>query len=381
MAKQVFIVLSAPQMFGFMRGQPARFKKIGYASTVIAAPSKSLDEDVREEGAGRMVLAVDRDISPLKDAAAFIGLCHLLVRHRPSAVLLSGPKAVFLGSVAAWICGIPVRVIVYHGMRQENLRGTKRYILDACDRVAFAAAQLALAVSHSLEKKVLERGLCEPSKIKVIGNGTANGIDSEKYRVTDEIVQRSARARLALKMPPDAHVIGFVGRITEDKGFAQLIDVHKEVQKTFPNTILLLVGPEEIHTPVGARLLAAAKMDAFVRCVGSVADVRPYIHLMQVFVFPSLREGFPISPMEAAAMGVPAVSIPSTGTVDAIVHGETGVLCPSGDTVSMARAVVEYLSDDELRRKHGDQASRRVASLFAPDHAWLTYQMAFSDDS
>lgn len=370
------LVLSAPQMFGFMAGQSRRLSEMGFEPVVVSSSSATLDRRAADEGAGRIEIPICREISPILDVLTFVSLCRVFFRHRPAAVLLSGPKAIFLGGMAAWLMGVERRVAVYHGMRQEVMRGPKRVLLDLCDRVAFACADRVLAVSPSLRDLVLARGLCQEQKISVTGNGTANGIDAARYDLTPEVSAAAEALRIDLGIADGVPVIGFVGRLTEDKGLAQLFLVHAEIRRTCPDAVLLLVGEEEVHTASGRAMLAAAKADPGVRSVGAVEDVRPYLALMQVLVFPSLREGFPIAPMEAASMQVPAVGFPSTGVVDAIVHGRTGMLCPPGDTAAMSAEVLRYLHDAPRRAEHGLSARQRVLERFTPGHIWRAYQEA-----
>ena len=362
-----------------MSGQPQRLRAVGYEPVVVSSASTELDGRAIAEGAGRIVIPICRDISLLHDALTFLALCWVFFRERPVAVILSGPKAIFLGGIVAWLMGVERRIAVYHGMRQETLRGPLLWILNLCDRIAFATAHIVLAVSSSLRARVISRRLCSPDKIRITGNGTANGIDCAHYDATAEVKARAALLGAELQLPVDVPVIGFVGRITEDKGLAQLLEIHAHVSIVFPRVILMLVGNEEVHTSAGAVLLDRAKSNRNIRCTGPVADVRPYLHRMKVLIFPSLREGFPIAPMEAAAMGVPTVAFPSTGVVDAVVHGQTGMLCPAGDVVAMANATVDYLQDDRRRLAHGLSARQRILADFSPDVIWHAYAAALVD--
>lgn len=378
MPRPIFMILSAPQLFGFMSGQPGRLREMGYTPYVVADQSVDLDKSAKEEGAMRLTLSIRREISLVSDFCTVLSLCFLIRRHRPEAVLLSGPKAIFLGGISAWLCAVPRRVIVYHGMRQEGLVGFRRAVLDICDRIAFGSADAVLVVSSSLRDKVLARRLCRADKMRITGKGTANGIDTSRYRPSSDIQAQLPCLRSDLGIDSSTPVIGFVGRVTEDKGLRYLIQVHREVRRAVPGLVMLLVGPEEVHTAEGAAALAAAKADGSIRCVGPVPDVRPYLSLMRVMVFPSSREGFPIAPMEAASMEVPTVGFRATGVVDAIIDGKTGVLCPFGDVSAMAHAVTTYLKDENLRRSHGAYARSRVEADFSPDASWLAYAAALS---
>lgn len=378
--RKIHLVLSAPQMFGFMRGQGARLRSMGYAPAVISSASAQLDAHAAEDGVARMTVPIARDISLVADLVTFLALCRIFHRDRPESVLLSGPKAIFLGGLAAWLAAVPRRVAVYHGMRQEVMVGPLRRLLDLCDRISFACADKVLVVSPSLGRLVVARGLVAPGKVSVTGAGTANGVDCGWFDRTPDVQSASELLARKLGLRPGAPRLGFVGRITEDKGVVHLLDALDLVAQARPDIVLLAVGPDEIRTPALRLRWNQACAAGHVIWVGAVPDVRPYLDLMSVHVFPSLREGFGLAVAEAAAMRVPSVAFRVTGVVDAVDDGKTGVLVPSGDVGALAAATARYLDDARLRACHGAAARERVRSLFDPESTWSVYREALAWD-
>jgi glycosyltransferase involved in cell wall biosynthesis len=371
--KKAIIVLSAPEMFGFMRGQAARLKSAGYSALVIAGPSTRLDQHAIADGAKRLTIEVVRDISPLRDICSFIRLAWEIWRQAPEVVLLSGPKAIFIGGMASWLSCVPTRVAIYHGMRQETLRPPLLWLLDLCDRVSFACATKVLAVSPSLRDLVLTRRLTKQVKIAVIGKGTANGVDTERFAPTAEGIVRSVKLRQGLGIPEGVPIIGFVGRLTEDKGIADAYAAFCELRREHKQIHLLLIGRNEMRTPAGLELSIRLRADPHVRIIDHTDDVASHLHLLWAQVFPSAREGLPMVVVEAAALAVPTVGYDVTGVRDAIADGETGVLVPRGNVASLAKALGQYLTDADLRRRHGSSAMLRVRKLYAPGIAWKAY--------
>jgi len=380
MPKSLYIVLSAPSLFGFMKGQPARMRAIGFNPVVIASASDQLDKQTREEGCARLEIDIRRDISPFHDACAFLRLLWLFARSRPTAVLLSGPKAIFLGGMAAWLLGVERRVVVYHGMRQETLRGPLRALIDCCDRISFICATQILAVSPSLREKMHVCGLAEKCRVKVTGNGTANGVDTDYFQVTPASIAKRNKLGEQLGIPPGASVAGFVGRMTEDKGVADLFAAYRMLREDIPELYLVLVGALEMAYPGGRQYFADECAQPRVIWVGAVSDIRPYVQLFNVQIFPSSREGLPLAVVEAAALEVPTVAYVATGLVDAIADGATGSLVEAGDVKALANAALGYLTQVDLSVSRGQAARRRVKDLYSPDSVWMAYQAALSSD-
>ncbi len=375
------VVLSAPEMFGFMKGQPQRMRSLGFEPVIISSASPVLDQQAGAEGLKRITIPICRPIALWQDTKTFYQLCQIFRKDAPQVVFLSGPKAIFLGSMAAWVCSVPQRLVIYHGMRQENMGGLLRCILDVCDKVSFACATKALTVSPSLRALVLERELASASKIQAIKPGTPNGIDVNRYRRTPQVEAESVALRSTLEILPGVPIVGFLGRITEDKGIADLYRAFLNLQEKFPDLRLLCVGPAEMLTAEGHQLLATMKANRAVIFTGSVSNVLPYLCLMKVHVFPSCREGFGLSVAEAGALGVPTVAYDVTGVKDAITTNVTGKLVQRGDLPAMVQAISDYLINDALRQQHGSSAMLRISEAFSPNQIWNSYLAALDSVS
>jgi glycosyltransferase involved in cell wall biosynthesis len=371
--KKIFILMSAPQMYGFLSGHPQRLKKIGYQAVFVSSASDQLTQQAEAEGATRRVLPIEREISPWKDLITFFRLCWLIGSEKPAAILSMGPKANFLGNTAAWVMGVPLRISLYVGIRQETMSGWRCWLVDTCDRIAFASSTAVIAISRSLRQALIQRGLVRPHEIEVTGNGTTNGIPEENFPFNVQAITEAQVLQRKLSIPCDAPVLGFVGRLTEDKGLIDLLKVYQIVRKKFPQLRLILVGPDEIRTKSAREALQEFKSDSQVHIVGSVGDVQPYIHLFWVHLFPTYREGFGNATAEAAALAVPTVGYKVTGVLDSVDSGKTGFLSDIYDYRALAQSIIVYLTDAGLRARHGLAARQRTLELFHPEVTWNGY--------
>jgi glycosyltransferase involved in cell wall biosynthesis len=234
--------------------------------------------------------------------------------------------------------------------------------------VASACAHEVIAVSPSLAAEYVARGLAPAAKVRVLGAGASNGVEAERFRSPGPDEVAALRERLGLL--EGTPVVGFVGRFTRDKGIAELMEAFDRLRVTVPGARLLLVGDFEAGDPVPAATVDRIRTHPAIVQAGFVPDTAPHYALMDVLAFPSYREGFPNVPLEAAAAGLPVVGFRATGTMDAVVDGETGTLVPAGDVGGLARALEAYLADPALRRRHGQAGQERAAREFQPERIW-----------
>jgi glycosyltransferase involved in cell wall biosynthesis len=216
-----------------------------------------------------------------------------------------------------------------------------------------------------------QEGLCCAEKIAVPAMGSGNGVDAEgKFNPAQysETVRWEVRRRLQL--PQNAMVIGFVGRLVQDKGIVELAQAWNRIKEEYPHAFLLLVGPLEPQDPVPTSTLQALEGDTRVRLTGRVAEVAPLYTAMDVLVLPTYREGFPNVPLEAAAMCLPVLTTRIPGCVDAVVSDVTGTLIEPRNPIRLYEALKRYIDQPELRHQHGDNGRERVLREFHPEEVW-----------
>jgi glycosyltransferase involved in cell wall biosynthesis len=363
-----------------LRGQLGHLRDHGFTVGVAAAPGEDLERVARDERVAVFPVPFEREIHPLRDLGALAALIRVCRRFRPHLVNASTPKAGLLAGLAARLTGVPVRLYTLRGLRLETATGLRRRLLAGSERLAAACADRVVCVSASLEARLLALGLAPRAKTSTLGAGSSNGVDTARFRpraATDPEVAVLAE-RLAL--PAGAPVVGFVGRWTHDKGLLDLTEAFfGPVSERFPEARLLLVGKFESGDPVPEAVRHRLLTDERVVRPGFADDVAPLYALMDVLAFPSYREGFPNVPLEAAASAVPVAAYASTGTVDAVVDGETGILVPTGDREALAAAIVRYLEEPDLRQRHGTVGRRRAERDFRREVVWDAWRELYRE--
>jgi len=337
---------------------PSRLKALregGFRVSLVSSPGTMAARGSEVEGVSAHEIPMARAMSLLKDAVAFTRILCLLRHLKPEIVEFSTPKAGLLGMLAAWICRVPVRIYFVRGLRLETVPAFMKAILLWSERIAAACAHTVVVNSRSLRERTLLLGITGGEKVVLLGEGSSNGVDIERFS------PGPSEVRADFGIPVGARVVGFVGRLTTDKGLPELLEGFAEVLREMPDSYLLLVGWfDASEDALGTRLRLRIEGHPRIVCTGYVADTAPYYRAMDVLVLPSWREGFPNAVLEAASSGVPVVTTTCTGSRDAVVPEVTGLLIPPGDPGMIAKAALRLLRDGELRGSMS-QAARHWA--------------------
>jgi lipopolysaccharide/colanic/teichoic acid biosynthesis glycosyltransferase/glycosyltransferase involved in cell wall biosynthesis len=351
----------------FLRGLFQHLATQGAVVHAVAAGEPFLDAFGAETGVTCHAIPFTRSISPLADLRALRSLYRLLRRIRPDVVHAHTPKAGLLATIAARLARVRVVVYTIHGLPFATASGLRRRLLKTCEIVSCRCADRVLCVSHSMIEAAQAEQLANPAKFTVLCEGSVGGIDAAgRFDPAQHIGDgRAWRARHDLS--PDAVVVTFIGRLTRDKG---LLDLHRAwqiVRHRHRHARLVVVGPCESTESAIREAVNEFTIDDTVRVVGLDWNVPPILAATDVVCLPTYREGFPVTVLEAAAMGIPVVATTVPGCTDAVVDGVTGTLVSPHDPGALAAALEAYIDSAQLRASHGEAARRRAQELFRPE--------------
>lgn len=267
-------------------------------------------------------------------------------------VQYSTPNAACYASIAARMAGIPCRLYCQWGIAYVGFCGIKRTIFKIIERmVCWNSTRIEPDSFGNLHFSQSE-GLYSAEKGQVIWNGSASGVNLNKFDISKKLIWRE-QLRKRYKIPDTAFVYIFVGRITKDKGVNELFEATKKLIEQQDNVFLLLVGNVECSENVDSTLYQWTQENARVIYCGYTNEVERYLSASDVYVLPSYREGFGSAVVEAEAMGVPVIVTDIPGPTDAMKNGETGIVVQKANAEELFNAMVQMYEQKERQDEFG----------------------------
>ncbi len=366
-------ITTIPETLYFLTGQVSYMKSKGLEVHALSSPGDDLGKFGRQEGIAVHAVEMPRRITPVRDLIAIRRLWRSLRAIKPQIVHAHTPKGGLLGMISAWLARVPVRVYHVHGLPFVTATGVKRTLLRLSERASCLLATQVYSVSHANRDVITAEGLCSPRKIKVLLNGSINGLDAAGRFNPERVgVDAGQGTRAQYGIPAGATVLGFVGRIVRDKGLIELAETWQTLRADFADLHMLVVGPFEPQDPVPDAVKTMLQTDERIHLAGMVGpdEMPAYYAAMDLLVLPTYREGFPYVPMEAAAMGLPVVASRVPGCTEAVQDGVTGTLVPARDAAALTAALRQYLENPDLRHQHGQAGRARMLRDYLPEALW-----------
>ncbi|MCZ2478021.1 glycosyltransferase family 4 protein [Aquirufa antheringensis] len=346
------------------------FQKKGDKIFVACSFSKELIDFCESKNVVFLSIPVVRGINPLMDIYALFKLFLFVKKHNISVVVGHTPKGGLLGMLVGYICGVHRKFYFRHGLMFETSRGFKRFILLQIERFTGFLADKVICVSRSILKNSNGLKLSEFHKNILLNYGTCNGIDAlEKFNPEIANQDKVDQLRISLGIEDSDFVVGFVGRLVNDKGISELVDAWKLIIKDFSKVKLLLVGPFESRDGLSEACIKFIRDENTIVHVDYTNDPAIYYCLMNLFILPSFREGFPTVVLEASAMKLPVITTRKTGCVDSIEENITGVFCEI-EPISIYDAISKFINDKSRIESFGNFGRKRVLEDFSQEVIW-----------
>ena len=353
-----------------LKGQLNYMSNHGMEVYLASTPDVHVPDLVKQENCAFFPLPLSRELTPIKDLIALFHTIRLIRKLKPDIVHTHSPKAGTVGMLAAFLCGVPVKMHTVAGLPLMEVTGAKRILLDCVEKFTYWCADWVLPNSHELRTFILENLLSDKKKVIVLGNGSSNGIDLSYFSNAGLVHEESRKFRIENDIQPDDVVLGFMGRLAFYKGINELVEAFLILQKSYQNLKLLLIGAPEDLNPLKETTENEIKNNQSIIAVGHQKDVRKFLAASDIFVFPSYREGFPQALMQASAMQLPSVATNINGCNEMIEDGKTGVLIPAKSVEAIVTACDEMLQNKEGRMTMGKMAYEHIANHYEQQRLW-----------
>ena len=299
----------------------------------------------------------------MSGVGALFKLIKIFCSEKYDMVQYSTPNASFYAAIAAKIARIPVRLYCQWGIAYVGFKGIKRRIFKAVEKTVCRLSTWVEPDSYGNLTFSHAEGLYPDTKGSVIWNGSASGVDLQKFDVSKKADWRTD-IRSKYNIPKDAFVYGFVGRITGDKGINELFEAFQKISKDQTNVYMMLVGNTEKMESINQDLFHWAQEEQRVIFCGYSKTVEQYLAAMDVYILPSYREGFPNVVIEAGAMDLPSIVTDINGAREIIVNHENGLIVPPRDEAALYEAMEWMLNHPEECQRMGQKSRKMVADRY-----------------
>lgn len=356
-----------------LNGQHRFMSNNGFEVVGISSNGQEIHDLEQDENIRILTVEMTRTISPFQDLKSVWKMYKIFKKEKPLIVHTHTPKAGIVGMLAAKLARVPIRLHTVAGLPLMEKKGLKRKVLDRVEKLTYACSSKVYPNSKGLYDFILENKYTSKTKLKVIGKGSSNGIDTSHFN--PELISEQQRQDLKklLGIKSEDFVFIFVGRLVGDKGINELIAAFLQICKSNSSQTckLLLVGWLETELDsLSAETLKNIETNPNIISTGFQKDVRPFFAVSDALVFPSYREGFPNVVMQAGAMQLPSIVTNINGCNEIIIEDKNGIIIPTKNTEALKKAMERLMTDKNYCEKLKENARMMIVSRYEQSIIW-----------
>lgn len=335
-------ITTVPLSLKLLLGGQMKFMKAnGWEVIMVSSDGREVQQITRDEGVKHEVIPFTRKITPIHDLICIWKLYQLFKREKPDIVHTHTPKAGLLGMIAAKLSGQKIRIHTLAGIPYMATKGAKKGILVKAEKWTYSYATEVWPNSRGLKSFVIEENLCSSDKLRVIGKGSSNGVDLEKFNRGVLKENHLVAATMRILPGENDYIILAVGRLVQDKGIEELVHAFLESKIYSMSKLVLLGSFEQELDPISLDLMKTIEENPRIVKINWSDHVAHYMALADVLVHASHREGFPNVLLESGAMELPVICSDIIGNNDIVVQQKTGLIFPVKDK-SVLKEALEF---------------------------------------
>lgn len=324
-----------------------------YECIVCAMRGGPLEKDLRALNIKYLILnkKVGVDFLAMLKLFNFMRTSDIDIIHIHSSPKLVSPN--LYGTIAALLSGRqPIYRSAHNILRDDNIRIKLFNMVDIFFGIFH---KKIITVSDQVKKSYLKNSATLKNKLYTI----YNGIDSQQLQISVNRLQFLNEFGLAT----NNIIIGCIANLIEQKGHKFLLQAVPVVLQRRPDARFLIVGdgPLKKYLEISAEILGVRDQVIF---TGYRQDIPKLLQVMDIFVLPSLWEGFPIAILEAMASGRPVIATDVGGNSEAVIHNKTGIIVPNRNPSALAAAIIELTEDEHKMLHFGREGKRRFLEHF-----------------
>jgi len=370
--KKIIRTTTVPESLKILlKGQLKYINQNGYELVGVSSDKPELIEVSQQEGIRVQKVNMTRQITPLRDFISLINMYKVLVKEKPQIVHTHTPKAGLIGMIAAYFAKVPIRLHTVAGLPLMESIGIKKSILVFVEKITYWCATKVYPNSFGLKKYIIENKFINKNKVKVIGNGSSNGIDTSYFDPSLVSNKDKNTLRDSLKINKNDFVFIFVGRVNTDKGVNELVKSFDKLCVFEKKIKLILVGSYESKLdPLRKKTMEIIDSNEKILSVGFQNDVRPYFAIASCLVFPSYREGFPNVVLQAGSMGLPAIVSDINGCNEIITNNVNGLIIKAKNSDMLFNTMKIICSDNAMVKRLKLKTRQMIISKYERKYLW-----------
>jgi glycosyltransferase involved in cell wall biosynthesis len=373
-------ITTVPVSLSVLLKDQLRYMSDHFEVLAVSSPDTMLEQVGVREGVRTAPIVMTRAITPVKDIKALWQLYRLLKKEKPAIVHTHTPKAGLLGMMASRLAGVPIRLHTVAGLPLMENTGVKRKLLDFIERLTYSCATGVYPNSKHLAGFILQNRFCKAKKMKVLGNGSSNGINTRFFQPDSALNKAACALKKKFGLTEKDFVFVFVGRLVKDKGIEELVEAFSQLKEKYPHIKLLLVGPyEPERDPLAPATRKVIETDKSIIHAGFQQDIRPYLMISQALAFPSYREGFPNVPMQAGCFNLPSIVTDINGCNEIIEDEKNGLIIPAKHVPELRLAMERLLTNPALFLTLQSNARQMIVDRYEQKYLWQLLLKEYHD--
>lgn len=377
--KKLIRITTVPMALCYLLPGQMRFMSSnGFDVIMISADGKELPDVIAREQCPHIIVPMTRKITPWQDLKCLWQLIRIFRKEKPDIVHSHTPKAGLLGMLAARISGVKARVHTVAGLPLMTEKGFRLRLLTATEKITYAAATQVWPNSNSLLQYIRSHGLAAEKKLGIIGKGSSNGIDLQRFGQSALDETRIAAIRNEINYSPQNKYLLSIGRLVADKGIVELVNVFSNMRRNNPQLYLVLVGDFEPQLdPLPSETMQLIETEPGIIRISWTNAVECYMHIADIFVFPSHREGFPNVLLQAGAMQLPIICSGIAGNVDIVTNSETGLIFEKGNEASLQHILMWALMNPAALEQMAKKLQQEISENYRRENIWQNLLAAY----